>query len=305
MTRFIHGNMFSLFQVQGFNWLQLSQREQHRLHQSFVAPSFQGYSPHTYGFTKVQFNGQLYYGGFTQHYEQSLRSYSIPAVELTSVEPSFEDRQFIYIPAQHILVLERRKFSQTRLTQQDTKERIETLLGSAVGNYLVTLEPYKQTISRERLREEFIGNPTTRIRAVGLNNMRVDDDFKFFNPHVERNAISRQLFNEKILPTTYAIELSSRDPRQRQANPSHDLRQNPLAHLLFQVASEISELEIFDEKLNGRRILRSQYDDRLDIASDYDTPADLVHALLERTADLPLLKPDIRVKRQLPFPFDE
>lgn len=304
MRSFIHGRTFSVYRVQGFDYRELDEAACRRLLDAFTNESFHGLDPHTYGFAKVESSGTIFYGSFAQQYEQPLRKFSSPAEEIMSVDYPYEVRHFVYVPSDGILVLERRKFFQSDLNMGDTRARIEAILTEALGDYSVSLEPYRHQMSREEIYRQFVDAPTVRVKGQGLKKARVSDDFIFFNPEFERNCISRELFNSKILPTIHALEITSVAKRVAPPGQSDDLRSNPLAKLLIAIADDIQEIEVYDETAGRTRTLKSHYDDRLEVEAVYQSAHDLTQALLESLADLPYVSPEIRPNAQLKFGFD-
>lgn len=297
-----YGKVYTLYMVTGYQWESLEEIELINIREELFSKAWHGHPGQQFGFAGSQVNGEVYYGHFTQQYEQVVTNYKDPTQRETGVNYPFEDRFYLFVPKRNLFVLERRNFiRQAGLTPSGTERRIEKLIQDALVKYEVRLEKFSHELTIEQMREYFHLFPVVGLEVTGLRERRLPDNFIFFNPNFDKNAVSRELFNDKILPFTDSLDLYSDayNDRRTEPVPSEDLRKNPLARLAAELSPDIREVAIHHPQ-QGRQYIRQRYDDTIRITVETGDKERLAVELVERVQEIPDVPREItfRVTRQ-------
>lgn len=292
-----YGTVFGLFTLDGFDWGSLTDDEKHKVHKLFFSDSFYGFPREHFGFARVAREGEVYYGHFTQQYEEVMADYLDPSSWRTRVEYPYEDRFFLYLPSSNLFVLERRKFMRRQgLTAARTQARIENLFQNVLPRYKVRMEPFTHHLSREEMVRYFYSYQVFALRVEGLRGKHLPEDFIFFNPHYDKNAISRELFNSKIFPFMNSIDLAV-DTADGGFNPlePEDLRKNVLAKAAVEVGERLRELIINNPEIGTQRI-KPDYDDSITLNVETNDPNTLCREILENIYRIPERRMNINIR---------
>jgi len=304
-----YGKLYSLYTVQGYDWDQLSPEERTQIEHMLHRRKPYGSPGEFYGFADTRKNEDIYYGHFTQQFLEELTERPTlldrPQVK---VEHSYADRFYLFVPRRNLMVLERRNFlRQPGLTPQVTEEKIEKCLKTALSRYEIRLEKFSHEMSLEEMRAFFRTFPVVGVQVSGLRGRQVPGDFIFFNPQYDKNVISRELFETKILPFTDALDVFSDAYKDRSVSPApaEDLRGNPLARLAVEIAPDIRQIAIHHPK-GGRQYIRPRYDDTIRATSGTSDIERLSADIVQRVNEIPDMQIDISIKipRQITL-FDE
>ncbi len=297
MPRLDYGKVFSLFIVNGYDWDALAVDEQNRLINQLLREQFHGATNEQYGFAQTRVNQDVYYGHFTQQYEQVTTSYTSPRNRREETRYPFEDRFYLFVPRRNLFVLERRNFiRQPGLTPRGTEARIHKLIQDSLPRYRISFEKFSHTLSQEEMKDYFRNFPVVGLQVSGLRGRKVPEDFVFFNPNYEKNAVSRELFDEKILPFTDSLDLFSEAYKDRKVSPpaDEDLRKNGLARVAAEVSPDIREIAIHHPD-RGRQFVKPHYDDTIRITSETNDMDKVATELVDRVLEIPDIEKDIRM----------
>ena len=189
---------FKLKKMMGFNWDILSDDQRDNIIKHIFNFPLAGDIPHRFGFVKCEkINKNQIYGYFTQEFEEEKHRYNNQKKEEKYVDKPFEDFFFIVLFDEDLCLIQSRNIK--NISMSNIEEIFARALKSVIDEMGVDFD-YLEDFSAEIGKDEFINIFKTEniisLKVDSLKGRTVPEEFKIFNPHVDKDSITRALFNE-------------------------------------------------------------------------------------------------------------
>ena len=189
---------FKLKKMVGFDWDSLDARQREDLIKLIFEFPLMGEEPNRFGFVKCQrINESQIYGYFAQEVEVGRHRYNNQKKEEEHKDIYSEDFFFILLFDSGLCLLQSRKIKE--ITIATIEERFTDVLKSIFEKVGATFY-YLEDHSLKREKEDFIKIFSTEnivsLKVDSLKGRIIPEDFKIFNPELEKDRIIRAYLND-------------------------------------------------------------------------------------------------------------
>jgi len=189
---------FKLKEMVGFDWDSLNDNQKKDVIKHIFEFPLMGDAPNRFGFVKCErINENQIYGCFTQELEEERHRYNDQKREEKYIDIPFEDFFFILLFDDGLCLLQSRRIKNTSMPT--VEERFVEALKSVFKNLGVDfhhLIDCTLTIGKDEFIRIFNTENITSLKVDSLKGRTVPDDFKIFNPEVEKDEIIRAYHND-------------------------------------------------------------------------------------------------------------
>ncbi|MCK5581471.1 MAG: hypothetical protein KAJ18_09400 [Candidatus Omnitrophica bacterium] len=198
---------FKLKKMMGFNWDILSDDQRDNTIKYIFNFPLEGDIPDRFGFVKCEeINKNQIYGYFTQEFEEEKHRYNNQKKEEKYVDQPFEDFFFIILFDEGLCLIQSRNIKNVSMSKiEGVFTRALKSVFDEMGVEFYSLEDFSAEIGKDEFINIFNTENIISMEVDSLKGQSVPDHFKIFNPHVDKDAITRALFNDdfKRLDKTY------------------------------------------------------------------------------------------------------
>lgn len=189
---------FKLKKMVGFDWASLNDTQRGDVIKHIFEFPLVGDVPNRFGFVKCEkINENQIYGYFTQELKEEKHRYDGQKKEEKYVDEPFEDFFFILLFDAGLCLLQSRKIKNIYMPKieesfTDALKRIFEEIG--IGFYY--LEDCSLKIGKDEFIRIFSTENILSLRVDSLKGTTIPEDFKIFNPEIEKDRIIRAFYND-------------------------------------------------------------------------------------------------------------
>lgn len=189
---------FKLKEMVGFDWDSLNDNQREDIIKHIFEFPLMGDASNRFGFVKCErINENQIYGCFTQELEEERHRYDDQKKEEKYIDIPFEDFFFILLFDDGLCLLQSRKIK--NISMPTVEERFANALESVFKNLGVNfyhLLDCTLTIGKDEFIMIFNAENILFLKVGSLKGRTVPEDFKIFNPEVEKDDIIRAYHND-------------------------------------------------------------------------------------------------------------
>jgi len=293
MLEKIHCDLLDIF---GLDWSQVTPEQVNCTIQAIHNLELIRASDELYGFVGTVDIEDVIGGYFVVQFPTDLLSFSPDKTALTETTNPAETTLFVLFPRVGRLLLQSRHFQILPVTKDFVQDRLKEALAQALRicgvGPVVSLLPTPITVGRTELVEAFDASVrVTRLSVTDPDATQIPEDFPYYNPERDRNAIIRDSRLHDY-PELSKVDLTSKQ--------QSDLRKTHLGSDLVHATTDKSRFTmVYIDQHNNTKILRRQRKAKFEFHVDIDGKKLSKEALLqvlaivsqEASIDIPVRSP--------------
>ena len=257
---------FRLKDIQGLNWQDLNQNSKEKILKRITDFPLLDESPKRYGFVKCKkINDDCIYGYFTKELVVERHKYDISKNENVYIDTPFEDVFFVILFDFRLCLIQKRRFENSSINMSLIYDNFKTSLKNIFEEFGVTIIGLKD-VTKCVKKEEFISifrqKNITSLKVGSLKGLTVPEDLVIFNPHFDKNALTKVILNDDF---NYIEEISIESPKEG------GIQNSKIAKAVLETGDP-KEMEFFEGNRRNKRIVKNKLGPNVKLNIDVDSP---------------------------------